>query len=33
MLTIFGLLIAWQSFGYIYVPLFRFAVRAVYGLL
>ena len=33
MLTIFGLLIAWQSFGYIYVPLVRFAVRAVYGLL
>jgi Zn-dependent protease len=33
MLTILGLLIAWQSFGYIYVPLFRFAVRTVYGLL
>jgi Zn-dependent protease len=32
MFTVLGLLIAWQSFGYIYTPIFRFAVRAVYGL-
>ena len=32
MLSLLGLLVAWQFFGYLYVPLFRFAVRAVYGL-
>lgn len=32
MLSIVGILVAWQLFDFVYVPLFRFAVRAVYGL-
>lgn len=32
MLSILGLILAWQLFDFVYVPLFRFAVRAVYGL-
>lgn len=32
MLSIVGLILAWQLFDFVYVPLFRFAVRAVYGL-
>lgn len=32
MLSIVGLIVAWQFFGELYVPVFRFAARAVYGL-
>jgi Zn-dependent protease len=33
MFSIIGLLIAWQFFGHLYRPIFRFATLAVYGLL
>ena len=33
MLTVLGLVVAWQLLDYVYVPIFRFAVRAVYGIL
>jgi Zn-dependent protease len=33
MLSIVGLLIAWQFFGYLYSPIFRSALRLLYGLI
>ena len=32
MFSVIGLLIAWQFFGQLYTPIFRIAIRAVYGL-
>ena len=32
MFSIFGLLLAWHFFGEVYTPIFRFAIRGVYGL-